>query len=73
LPLTASVIDFVEAHDVVFVVEMNSDAQMRQLVQLHVPAHDMRILAANKGDGLPLTARWITEHVRSTLATMEVK
>jgi 2-oxoglutarate ferredoxin oxidoreductase subunit alpha len=65
--------DFVGAHDTIFVVEMNSDAQLRQLVQLHVPAHDLRILAANKGDGLPLTARWITQHVRSTLASMEAK
>ncbi len=71
LPLTDEVTDFVVAHESVFVVEMNTDAQLRQLVQLHVPAHDMRVLAANKSDGLPLTARWITEHIQAALRSAE--
>jgi 2-oxoglutarate ferredoxin oxidoreductase subunit alpha len=71
LPLTDEVTDFVDAHEQVFVVEMNTDAQLRQLVQLHVPAHDMRVLAANKSDGLPLTARWITEHIQAALRSIE--
>jgi len=73
LPLTDEVSDFVAAHEHVFVVEMNTDAQLRQLVQLHVPGHDLRVHAANKNDGLPLTARWITEHIEAALASLEVK
>jgi 2-oxoglutarate ferredoxin oxidoreductase subunit alpha len=71
LPLTDEVTEFVSTHEHSFVVEMNTDAQLRQLVQLHVPAHDVRIHAANKSDGLPLTARWITEHIHAALKEME--
>jgi 2-oxoglutarate ferredoxin oxidoreductase subunit alpha len=67
LPLTESVRDFVKAHRQVFVVEMNSDAQMCQLLRLHVPERAVDIVAANHSDGLPLTARWVTEHVTTVL------
>jgi 2-oxoglutarate ferredoxin oxidoreductase subunit alpha len=63
LPLSESVKEFVAAHAKIYVIEMNTDAQMCQLVRLHVPEHAARILPLNHNDGLPLTARWITEHV----------
>jgi 2-oxoglutarate ferredoxin oxidoreductase subunit alpha len=68
LPLRAEVADFVAAHDVTYVIEMNTDAQMHQLVQLHVPEQATRVRQANKSDGLPLTAGWITEFLTSALA-----
>jgi 2-oxoglutarate ferredoxin oxidoreductase subunit alpha len=67
LPLTEEVRDFVRAHKVTFVVEMNTDAQLHQLVQLHVPERAPQVLPANKSDGLPLTARWITEYLSAAL------
>ncbi|MEP7358153.1 MAG: 2-oxoacid:acceptor oxidoreductase subunit alpha [Anaerolineales bacterium] len=63
LPLAESVRDFIAAHKYIMVIEMNSDAQMCQLVRLHVPEHAARVLPLNHNDGLPLTARWIAEHV----------
>jgi 2-oxoglutarate ferredoxin oxidoreductase subunit alpha len=63
LPLSESVREFVTAHPKVYVIEMNTDAQMCQLVRLHVPEHAARVKPLNHNDGLPLTARWITEHV----------
>ena len=68
LPLRAEVRDFVAAHKVTFVVEMNTDAQMFQLVQLHAPEHATRVRQANKSDGLPLTAAWITDFLTTALA-----
>ncbi len=68
LPLRAEVRDFVAAHPVTYVVEMNTDAQMHELVRLHVPEHAMRVRPANKSDGLPLTAAWITEFLTTALA-----
>ena len=64
LPLAESVKDFVAAHRRVYVVELNTDAQMLQLLTLHL-APDLagRLRAANWGDGLPLTARWLTNTV----------
>ena len=63
LPLADSVKDFIAAHKHVYVVELNTDAQLCQLIQLHVPELVMRIRACNHNDGLPVTARWITEAI----------
>jgi len=68
LPRRAEVRDFVAAHRLTYVVEMNTDAQMHELVRLHVPEHAMRVRPANKSDGLPLTAAWITEFLTTALA-----
>ncbi|MCC7359419.1 MAG: 2-oxoacid:acceptor oxidoreductase subunit alpha [Anaerolineales bacterium] len=68
LPLRPEVRDFVAAHKVTFVVEMNTDAQMLKLVQLHAPEYATRLRAANKSDGLPLTATWITDFLKTALA-----
>ncbi len=64
LPLANAIKDFVAAHQRVYVVELNTDAQMYQLLRLHLtgPEGD-KLRAANWSDGLPLTARWITEHI----------
>jgi 2-oxoglutarate ferredoxin oxidoreductase subunit alpha len=63
LPLADAVRDFVAAHKRVYVVELNTDAQMLQLLRLHMPEHATRLVACNHSDGLPLTARWITEAI----------
>jgi 2-oxoglutarate ferredoxin oxidoreductase subunit alpha len=63
LPLADSVTDFIAAHQRVYVVELNTDAQMCQLVRLHMPEHAARVKPCNHSDGLPLTARWITDAI----------
>jgi len=60
LPLSNSIKDFVAKHKRVYVVEMNQDAQMRALLQLHMPDQATKLIAANVCDGLPLTAKWIS-------------
>lgn len=63
LPLANSIKDFVAAHKRVYVVELNTDAQMYQLLRLHVGDLQNKLVAANWGDGLPLTARWMTNFI----------
>jgi len=63
LPLADSVRDFIAAHQRLYVVEMNTDAQMLQLLRLHAPEHAARLIACNHSDGLPLTARWLTQTI----------
>lgn len=63
LPLSEMVESFIRAHERVYVVELNSDAQLTQLVRLDTPELASRVMALNHNDGLPLTARWITEAV----------
>ena len=70
LPLAESIKDFVAAHKRVYVVEMNDDAQMLQLLRLHLSGVEGdKLRAANLCDGLPLTARWITETILSKEAS----
>ena len=65
LPLTPHVATFVAAHRRVYVVEMNTDQQLCQLLRLNVPEHATRVIPCNHNDGLPLTAHWITEAIAS--------
>jgi 2-oxoglutarate ferredoxin oxidoreductase subunit alpha len=60
LPLTDEVTQFIHAYKRVYVVEMNTDGQMFQLLRLHVPESAMSIRACNHSDGMPLTAKWIS-------------
>jgi len=59
IPFAPEVTDFISAHETVYVVEMNRDAQLHQMLTLkHVPqASKLTAIAFN--DGLPPTAQWI--------------
>ena len=65
IPFTHHLSEFIEAHERIYVVEMNTDGQLRQLVQLEVPAEAGRIGSIRKNDGLPLTAEWIERSLRT--------
>ena len=65
MPFTTQLAEFIEGHERIYVVEMNTDGQLRQLVQLEVPAQAGRIGSIRKNDGLPLTAEWIERSLRS--------
>jgi 2-oxoglutarate ferredoxin oxidoreductase subunit alpha len=68
-PFPNSVREFIAAHDKVFVVEQNRDAQMRQMLinELQVdPAKMVRVLHY---DGTPITARFIARAILECLAT----
>ena len=59
IPFTQDVRKFVETHEPVFVVEMNRDGQMAQLLTLEYPEHAMRFRSVAFEDGLPAAAGWI--------------
>ncbi len=63
LPMTQQTTDFIAAHQRMYVVELNTDAQMLQLLRLHAPELATRVLACNHSDGLPLTAKWIADAI----------
>jgi 2-oxoglutarate/2-oxoacid ferredoxin oxidoreductase subunit alpha len=63
LPLSHSVRDFVANHDRVYVIEQNRDGQMHEILQLEMPAMATKLTSLAFLDGLPLTARWIVEHL----------
>jgi 2-oxoglutarate ferredoxin oxidoreductase subunit alpha len=63
LPLNEVTSAFVAKYDRIYVVEMNQDGQMHQLVQLHVPEHAAKVGSARNCNGLPISARFITESI----------
>jgi 2-oxoglutarate ferredoxin oxidoreductase subunit alpha len=63
VPFPDGVLDFISEHDHCYVIEMNTDAQMFQLLQLATPEHATRLRRLNLNNGLPLSARWITASV----------
>ncbi len=63
LPFTDEVTAFVENHDEIFVVEMNRDGQLRQLLAIEYPQYGARFKPVAFGDGLPASARWVREGI----------
>jgi len=63
LPLGEQTREFIANHKRIYVVENNFNAQMVEMMRIDYPEFANKIVAVNKCDGLPLTARWITESI----------
>ncbi len=63
-PFTHEVPDFVAAHDTVFLVEQNRDAQMKLLVTHECQIDPNHIVSVLHYDGTPITARFIVAAIR---------
>ena len=63
LPFTESVREFIAAHEEVYVIEMNRDAQLASLLRMEYPGLATRLVSIAYADGLPLTARFVTGQV----------
>ena len=59
--------DFIKAHDSVFVVEQNRDGQLRSLLINEFGIDPARLIAVLHYDGTPITARFISAAISSTL------
>lgn len=63
LPISDVVRDFIADHEIVFVVENNFNGQLHKILQMEVPALALRLVQTSKCDGLPLSARFISESI----------
>lgn len=63
LPYTRQVLDFINKHERVYIVEGNRDGQMRQFLSASMPDLAPKLRSAAHSDGLPLTARWVKESI----------
>jgi 2-oxoglutarate ferredoxin oxidoreductase subunit alpha len=61
LPFTDGIGEFIRSHETIYVIEMNHTGQMRQLLQLELPDQAVKLQSIRKDNGLPLSAKWITE------------
>ena len=63
VPFTSDVDEFVHAHEVIYVVEMNRDGQLQKLLTLAYPEAAMKLKSVAFGDGMPASARWVREGI----------
>ncbi|MBK6652110.1 MAG: 2-oxoacid:acceptor oxidoreductase subunit alpha [Betaproteobacteria bacterium] len=66
-PFPPSVLEFIAAHDRVFVVEQNRDAQMHQLLVNELDVDPARLMRVLHYDGTPITARFIAGAIRKNM------
>ena len=62
-PFGAEVEAFVDAHEIVFVVEQNRDAQMRTLLVTELDVESAKMIPVLHYDGTPITARFIVDEI----------
>ena len=71
-PFGKEVYDFIENHDMIFVVEQNRDAQMKKLILAEVNVVPDKMISVLCFDGMPITAHFISTEISSYLAEKEV-
>jgi len=63
LPFTQDVTDFINKYDQVFVVEMNRDGQLNQILTIEYPQKAPNFKSVAYGDGMPASAKWVREGI----------
>jgi 2-oxoglutarate ferredoxin oxidoreductase subunit alpha len=71
-PFADEVVDFIQRHEQVFLVEQNRDAQLRTLVINECGIDPARIVPVLHYDGTPITARFIIGEISERLAKLKV-
>jgi 2-oxoglutarate ferredoxin oxidoreductase subunit alpha len=66
-PFADEVFEFIRAHEQVFVVEQNRDAQLKSLLVNEGGVHPARLVSVLHFDGTPITARFITRSIADKL------
>ncbi|MDZ7703839.1 MAG: hypothetical protein U5L04_05055 [Trueperaceae bacterium] len=69
LPLTADVKAFVAAHDRVYVIELNRDAQIHTILQSEMPELATKLVSLAHLDGMPLSAKWVVDAINTREAS----
>jgi 2-oxoglutarate ferredoxin oxidoreductase subunit alpha len=71
-PFHSSIMDFIAAHDHVFMVEQNRDAQLRGMLINEGNLDSAQIIPVLHYDGTPITARFIVKAVTEKMALFNV-
>ena len=70
-PFQAEVFDFISEHELVFAIEQNRDCQMQILLAGECLVAPGKMMPVTNFNGLPITARMITNQVHTTLLSRE--
>ena len=63
LPTASEVKDFVHSHERNYVIELNRDGQLHQVLRLEIPESSLKLFSISHLDGLPLTAQWVINQI----------
>jgi 2-oxoglutarate/2-oxoacid ferredoxin oxidoreductase subunit alpha len=61
IPFADEIEDFLQAHERVYVPELNRDGQLHQLLTIHYPQYAQKLRKTAHLDGLPFSARWLKD------------
>ena len=67
-PFTDAVRDFIDKHEVVYVVEQNRDAQLRTLLINDIEADQQKLVSLLHYNGMPINAGFVVEKVLGEIA-----
>ena len=68
IPFTKEVDAFLAKYDQIFIVEMNRDGQMYQILLTEYPQFANRFKSVAFGDGMPASAKWVREGILAKYA-----
>ena len=60
-PFSDEVLEFLDQHDTIFVVEQNRDAQLRSLLIIETPADDENLVEVLHYNGMPIPSHYVVE------------
>ena len=66
-PFGKAFCEFVEAHDELFVIEQNRDAQFKSLMMIELGVDASKLISVLNYDGTPITAEDILEQIKGNL------
>jgi len=72
-PFSEEIVDFVSAHESVFVLEQNRDAQLQKLIVNECAIDPARFISILHYDGTPITARFITGAIADHMKLAKAK
>lgn len=67
-PFGKEFVDFVEAHEKVFVIEQNRDAQFKSLMMIELGINPEKLVSILNYDGMPITADFIFNRIKENLS-----
>jgi 2-oxoglutarate ferredoxin oxidoreductase subunit alpha len=73
VPFSPEVDEFVKKYNQIFVVEMNRDGQLHQLLSLAYPQSALNLKSVAFGDGMPASAKWIREGILAQYTAASAK
>jgi 2-oxoglutarate/2-oxoacid ferredoxin oxidoreductase subunit alpha len=70
IPFSPQIDEFVREHERTYVVELNRDGQLHQLLTLENPDRTVSLISLAHTDGLPLTAKWVVNALQKAEETL---